>query len=133
MSLNMNLQSILNFIIKSQICGIHKLLNYGVAPWEVADVHCLVWPKRPILDLQSLLHPLHVKTDAWCGFWWSCWCLAVLLACLFIIFFLEGSLPSFQYLWHLLFSQGSVICKGFPWISVNVACFHVTLTYILVA
>ena len=67
------------------------------------------------------------------------WVLVVLLmtSCCpglsFIIFFLDGSLSSIQSLWHLLFPQGTVICKGFPWLSVSVACFHVTFSYILVA
>ena len=49
----------------------------------------------------------------------------------FIIFHLDGSLPSFQSLWRLLLPQGSVICKGFPCLSVNVECFYVMLAYVL--
>ena len=51
----------------------------------------------------------------------------------FIIFFLGRQPPLFSVLWHLLLPQDSVICKGFPWISVNVTCFHIMLAYILVA
>ena len=78
------------------LVGIHQLINYRVAPWKVINEHCLVWLLRPILDLQSLLQPWHVKTDAWCGSGWSCCWLPVLLAHLSSLFSQMAAFPLFS-------------------------------------
>lgn len=73
------------------VVGIHRSIDYEVVPQEVVYVltymygynliNCLaVKFSRPSLDLQSLLQPKHMKTDACCGSEWSCSLQAIFLA-----------------------------------------------------